>query len=223
MISKAITENTVRTATFAALNVPENAQFVRISNQSYGAVFTDDNGVERMVELRAIVRKVDEELSGSEMLAFEAKEYADKVAKKAADKAERDAAKAEKIAKEFIEKVGMSAYINARPAQLSGGQKQRIAIARALSMNPDVILFDEPTSALDPEMVGEVLDVIKSLAKTGLTMLVVTHEMAFAREVSDRVIFMDGGKVLEEGAPAELFGNPKMPRTREFLSRFLNG
>ena len=130
---------------------------------------------------------------------------------------------AEKIAKEFIEKVGMSAFINARPSQLSGGQKQRVAIARALSMNPDVILFDEPTSALDPEMVGEVLDVIKSLAKTGLTMLVVTHEMAFAREVSDRVIFMDGGKVLEEGTPAELFGNPKMPRTREFLSRFLNG
>ena len=117
----------------------------------------------------------------------------------------------------------MAAFINARPSQLSGGQKQRVAIARALSMNPDVILFDEPTSALDPEMVGEVLDVIKSLAKTGLTKLVVTHEMAFAREVSDRVIFMDGGKVLEEGTPAELFGNPKMPRTREFLSRFLNG
>ncbi len=130
---------------------------------------------------------------------------------------------AEKIAKEYIEKVGMSAYINARPSQLSGGQKQRIAIARALSMNPEVILFDEPTSALDPEMVGEVLDVIKSLAKSGLTMIVVTHEMAFAREVSDRVIFMDGGVVLEEGTPAELFGNPKMPRTREFLSRFLNG
>ena len=128
-----------------------------------------------------------------------------------------------KIAMEFIEKVGMSAYINARPAQLSGGQKQRIAIARALSMNPEVILFDEPTSALDPEMVGEVLDVIKSLAKTGLTMIVVTHEMAFAREVSDRVVFMDGGIVLEEGTPAELFGNPKMPRTREFLSRYLNG
>ncbi len=130
---------------------------------------------------------------------------------------------AEKIAKEYIEKVGMSAFINARPSQLSGGQKQRIAIARALSMNPEVILFDEPTSALDPEMVGEVLDVIKSLAKSGLTMIVVTHEMAFAREVSDRVIFMDGGVVLEEGTPAELFGNPKMPRTREFLSRFLNG
>ena len=130
---------------------------------------------------------------------------------------------AEKIAREFIEKVGMTAFVNARPKQLSGGQKQRIAIARALSMNPEVILFDEPTSALDPEMVGEVLDVIKSLAKSGLTMIVVTHEMAFAREVSDRVIFMDGGVVLEEGTPEELFGNPKMPRTREFLSRFLNG
>ncbi len=130
---------------------------------------------------------------------------------------------AERIAKEYIEKVGMTAFVNARPRQLSGGQKQRIAIARALSMNPEVILFDEPTSALDPEMVGEVLDVIKSLAKSGLTMIVVTHEMAFAREVSDRVIFMDGGVVLEEGTPAELFGNPKMPRTREFLSRFLNG
>lgn len=130
---------------------------------------------------------------------------------------------AEKIAKQYIEKVGMSAYVNARPSQLSGGQKQRIAIARALSMNPEVILFDEPTSALDPEMVGEVLDVIKSLAKSGLTMIVVTHEMAFAREVSDRVIFMDGGVVLEEGTPEELFGNPKMPRTREFLSRYLNG
>ncbi len=129
---------------------------------------------------------------------------------------------AEKIAREYIEKVGMSAFINARPAQLSGGQKQRIAIARALSMNPEVILFDEPTSALDPEMVGEVLDVIKDLAKSGLTMIVVTHEMAFAREVSDRVIFMDGGVVLEEGTPEEIFGNPKMPRTREFLSRFLN-
>ncbi len=130
---------------------------------------------------------------------------------------------AEAIAREFIEKVGMSAFINARPSQLSGGQKQRIAIARALSMNPEVILFDEPTSALDPEMVGEVLDVIKSLAKTGLTMIVVTHEMAFAREVSDRVIFMDGGIVLEQGTPEEIFGAPKMPRTKEFLSRFLKG
>ena len=128
---------------------------------------------------------------------------------------------AEKVAREFIERVGMSAYVNARPSQLSGGQKQRIAIARALSMNPEVILFDEPTSALDPEMVGEVLDVIKGLAGMGLTMIVVTHEMAFAKEVSDRVVFMDGGVVLEEGTPDELFGDPKMQRTKEFLSRFL--
>ena len=133
----------------------------------------------------------------------------------------RSRAEAEEVAKAFIEKVGMSAYINARPSQLSGGQKQRIAIARALSMNPEVILFDEPTSALDPEMVGEVLDVIKGLAGMGLTMIVVTHEMAFAKEVSDRVVFMDGGVVLEEGTPDELFGNPKMQRTKEFLARFL--
>ena len=128
---------------------------------------------------------------------------------------------ATKIALEFIDKVGMSAYINAKPAQLSGGQKQRIAIARALSMNPDVILFDEPTSALDPEMVGEVLEVMKSLAKSGYTMIVVTHEMGFAREVSDRVIFMDGGYIVEEGTPDEIFGNPKQERTKQFLSKIL--
>ena len=133
----------------------------------------------------------------------------------------RPRAEAEKIAKEYLAKVGMSAYLNARPGQLSGGQKQRVAIARSLSMNPDVILFDEPTSALDPEMVGEVLDVMKSLAKTGLTMIVVTHEMSFARDVSDRVIFMDGGYILEDSTPAEIFGNPKDQRTREFLSRYL--
>ena len=115
----------------------------------------------------------------------------------------------------------MSAYINARPSQLSGGQKQRVAIARTLSMNPDVILFDEPTSALDPEMVGEVLEVMKSLAGAGYTMLVVTHEMGFARDVSDRVIFMDEGIILEEGSPNDIFGNPKMARTREFLSRII--
>ncbi len=135
----------------------------------------------------------------------------------------RPRAEAEKIAKEYLAKVGMSAYLNARPGQLSGGQKQRVAIARSLSMNPDVILFDEPTSALDPEMVGEVLDVMKSLAKTGLTMIVVTHEMSFARDVSDRVIFMDGGYILEDSTPAEIFGNPKEQRTREFLSRYLGG
>ncbi len=128
---------------------------------------------------------------------------------------------ATKIAKEYIEKVGMSAYINAKPSQLSGGQKQRIAIARALSMNPDAILFDEPTSALDPEMVGEVLEVMKNLASAGYTMIVVTHEMGFAREVSDRVIFMDGGYIVEEGTPDEIFKNPKQERTKQFLSKVL--
>lgn len=133
----------------------------------------------------------------------------------------RSRAEAEAEAKKYLEMVGMSAYLNARPAQLSGGQKQRIAIARALSMNPDAILFDEPTSALDPEMVGEVLSVMKKLAESGLTMLVVTHEMGFARDVSSRVIFMDGGIIVEDGTPAEVFGNPKVPRTREFLSRYI--
>ena len=133
----------------------------------------------------------------------------------------RSREEAEAIAREFIDKVGMSAYVNARPSQLSGGQKQRIAIARALSMNPEVILFDEPTSALDPEMVGEVLEVMKKLAGAGYTMLVVTHEMGFAREVSDRVIFMDGGYIVEEGAPEEFFSSPKEERTKAFLSKIL--
>lgn len=128
---------------------------------------------------------------------------------------------ATKIAMEYLAKVGMDAYINARPAQLSGGQKQRVAIARALSMHPEVILFDEPTSALDPEMVGEVLEVMKRLARTGLTMLVVTHEMGFARDVSDRVVFMEGGVIIEDEVPEKLFTNPSHPRTREFLSRIL--
>lgn len=135
----------------------------------------------------------------------------------------RSRAEAREIAERYLDMVGMSAYRNARPSQLSGGQKQRVAIARALSMNPDAILFDEPTSALDPEMVGEVLDVMKRLAQSGLTMVVVTHEMAFARDVSDRVIFMDGGVIVEEGAPSALFTAPTHPRTREFLSRYLKG
>ena len=130
----------------------------------------------------------------------------------------RSREEAERIAREYIDKVGMSAYINAKPSQLSGGQKQRIAIARALSMNPNVILFDEPTSALDPEMVGEVLAVMKDLAEAGYTMIVVTHEMGFAREVSDRVVFMDGGYIVEEGTPEEIFEHPQMERTRQFLS-----
>ncbi len=129
---------------------------------------------------------------------------------------------AEKIAMEYLGKVGMSAFINARPAQLSGGQKQRVAIARALAMNPDVLLFDEPTSALDPEMVGEVLSVMKELAKTGLTMIVVTHEMQFAKDVSSRVVFMDGGYVAEDNSPEVIFNEPENPRTKEFLYRVLN-
>ena len=122
-----------------------------------------------------------------------------------------------------LKEVGMAPFINARPSQLSGGQKQRVAIARALCMNPEVLLFDEPTSALDPEMVGEVLNVMKEMAVTGLTMIIVTHEMAFARDVSTRTIFMDRGFVAEDAAPAQLFSNPKNPRTREFLSRYLAG
>ncbi len=129
---------------------------------------------------------------------------------------------AEEIARDYLSRVGMSAFLNARPAQLSGGQKQRVAIARTLAMNPDIILFDEPTSALDPEMVGEVLDVMQKLAKTGLTMIVVTHEMGFARDVSSRVIFMDGGVIVEDAAPEEIFQDPKEARTREFLTRYLS-
>lgn len=122
---------------------------------------------------------------------------------------------------QHLKAVGMAPYINALPAQLSGGQKQRVAIARALCMNPEVLLFDEPTSALDPEMVGEVLNVMKELASTGLTMIIVTHEMQFARDVSTRTIFMDKGYVVEDDSPSRLFTNPKNPRTREFLSRFI--
>ena len=123
----------------------------------------------------------------------------------------------------YLKRVGMAPYIHAYPGQLSGGQKQRVAIARALCMEPEVLLFDEPTSALDPEMVGEVLAVIKELAKTGLTMIIVTHEMGFARDVSTRTIFMDKGYIVEDDVPEQLFYNPKEQRTREFLSRFMAG
>ena len=121
----------------------------------------------------------------------------------------------------YLEKVGMAPYINARPRQISGGQKQRVAIVRALAMDPDMMLFDEPTSALDPEMVGEVLDVMKNLALGGMTMIVVTHEMGFAREVGDRVLFMDGGVIVEEGTPAQIFGAPREKRTQDFLRKVL--
>lgn len=133
----------------------------------------------------------------------------------------RDRKHAEENAKNYLNKVGMLQFINAKPAQISGGQKQRVAIARALAMEPEVLLFDEPTSALDPEMVGEVLQVMKDLAETGLTMLVVTHEMAFARDVAHRVVFMDKGVIVEDSPPKEMFEQPKNERTREFLARVL--
>ena len=129
-------------------------------------------------------------------------------------------AEAKKIALENLKTVGMDPYVDAKPRQLSGGQKQRVAIARAISMNPEILLFDEPTSALDPEMVGEVLETMKKLAKTGLTMIVVTHEMAFAKEVSDQVLFMSDGYVAEQGSPDEIFNHPQSEKTQKFLANF---
>ena len=138
-----------------------------------------------------------------------------KVLKKSKQEAEQDALF-------FLDKVGMAPFIKAKPRQLSGGQQQRVAIARALAMHPDVLLFDEPTSALDPQMVGEVLEVMKTLAKEGLTMIIVTHEMAFARDVSNHVVYMQDGVIWEEGTPQEIFGDPQKQETKEFLSRFIN-
>ncbi len=132
----------------------------------------------------------------------------------------RSKAEAHKRAMEYLQKVGMTPYIKAKPSQISGGQKQRVAIARALAMDPDILLFDEPTSALDPETVGEVLNVMQNLAEEGMTMLVVTHEMAFAQEVSNKVVFMHEGIIHESGAPEEIFGNPRSPQTKDFLARF---
>ena len=134
----------------------------------------------------------------------------------------RSKAEAQEQAMRYLEKVGMAPYVNAKPRQLSGGQKQRVAIARALAMNPEVLLFDEPTSALDPEMVGEVLSVMQDLAHEGMTMLVVTHEMAFARDVSERVVFMHEGVILEQGSPEAIFGDPQHQQTKDFLARFRN-
>ena len=135
----------------------------------------------------------------------------------------KNKAEARENAMKYLKQVGMEPYINARPRQLSGGQKQRVAIARALSMEPELLLFDEPTSALDPEMVGEVLTVMRELAQAGMTMIVVTHEMAFARDVSNHVVFMAEGVICEEGDPKQVFESPKEERTKEFLSRFLDG
>jgi len=131
--------------------------------------------------------------------------------------------KAERIAKENLIKVGLGSYMNAYPAQLSGGQKQRVGIARALAMEPDLILFDEPTSALDPELVGEVLEVIKKLARDGMTMIIVTHEIGFAKDVADRIIFMENGEIIEEGIPSVILNSPSQERTKKFLTKFMEG
>ena len=136
-------------------------------------------------------------------------------------KKKKDAAR--ETAMRYLDRVGMAPYANARPQQISGGQKQRVAIARALAMQPEIMLFDEPTSALDPEMVGEVLNAMRLLAQDGMTMLVVTHEMAFARDVSNRVVYMNRGVICEDGTPEQIFGNPQKPETREFLARFIKG
>ena len=130
---------------------------------------------------------------------------------------------ARETAMRYLDRVGMAPYANARPQQISGGQKQRVAIARALAMQPEILLFDEPTSALDPEMVGEVLNAMRLLAQDGMTMLVVTHEMAFARDVSNRVVYMNRGVICEDGTPEQIYGNPQKPETREFLARFIKG
>lgn len=165
------------------------------ARRSVGMIFQDFNLLEQRTILRNVLFPL--ELAGTPKAA------------------------AKKRAMELLQLVGLDGRAGAYPSQLSGGQKQRVAIARALCMEPEIMLFDEPTSALDPEIVGEVLDVMKRLAQEGMTMVVVTHEMAFAKEVSDRVVFMDRGVILEQGSPREVFGNPKESRTREFLSRYL--
>lgn len=181
---------------FEGINITDKKTNINIHRQKMGMVFQHFNLFPHMTILRNLTL-------GAEKLLKQPK------------------AEAEKNAAALLERVGLGDRANAYPSQLSGGQKQRVAIVRALAMNPDVMLFDEPTSALDPEMVGEVLEVMKELANDGMTMVVVTHEMGFAREVGDRVIFMDEGKILEEGAPDQIFNDPKNPRLKDFLSKVL--
>ncbi|MNC15247.1 Glutamine transport ATP-binding protein GlnQ [compost metagenome] len=181
---------------FEGVNITDKKTDINILRQKMGMVFQQFNLFPHLTVLRNITM-APRKLKGMSQQA------------------------ADKLAMELLRTVGLEDKANSYPAQLSGGQKQRIAIARALAMQPDMLLFDEPTSALDPEMVGEVLDVMKRLAAQGMTMVVVTHEMGFAREVGSRLIFMDKGTIAEEGIPAEVFAEPKHPRTREFLSKVL--
>ena len=187
---------TAGTITFEGVDITDPKVNINLHRQKMGMVFQHFNLFPNMTVLRNMT------VAPMELL-------------------KKSKAEAEAKAMELLKRVGLADRANAYPSQLSGGQKQRIAIVRALCMEPDVMLFDEPTSALDPEMVGEVLEVMKNLANEGMTMVVVTHEMGFAREVGDRVIFMDGGQILEEGTPEEIFGSPRNPRTQEFLAKIL--
>ncbi len=187
---------TAGTITFEGVNITDPKVNINIHRQKMGMVFQHFNLFPNMTVLKNMT------LAPVQLL-------------------KKDKAQAEKEAMVLLERVNLANRANAYPSQLSGGQKQRIAIVRALCMKPQVMLFDEPTSALDPEMVGEVLDVMKELARSGMTMVCVTHEMGFAREVADRVLFMDEGLIVEEGTPQEIFANPKEQRTRDFLNKVL--
>lgn len=182
-------------------------------------LYKDENILEKKFDLRAYRTKVGMVFQNFNL--FENKTVLENctLSQEKVLKISKD--KAQEKAKKFLKLVGMDQYVNAKPSQISGGQKQRVAIARALCMDPEVLLFDEPTSALDPEMVGEVLEVMTKLAKEGITMIVVTHEMDFAREVSTRVLFMNEGIILEDGSPEEIFTNPKNQRTKDFLKRYI--
>lgn len=182
-------------------------------------IFEDNDITDKKVDINKIREKMG--MVFQQFNLFPHKTVIDNITIAPVNVKKKSKAEAEEKAKELLKRVGLLDKANAYPSSLSGGQKQRIAIARALAMEPDVMLFDEPTSALDPEMVGEVLTVMKDLAKEGMTMVVVTHEMGFAREVGDRILFMDGGNIVEQGTPEEIFDNPKNPRTKDFLSKVL--
>ena len=182
-------------------------------------IFEEQNITDKNIDINKIREKMG--MVFQQFNLFPHKTVIDNITIAPVNVKKKSKAEAEEKAKELLKRVGLLDKANAYPSSLSGGQKQRIAIARALAMEPDVMLFDEPTSALDPEMVGEVLTVMKDLAKEGMTMVVVTHEMGFAREVGDRILFMDGGNIVEQGTPEEIFDNPKNPRTKDFLSKVL--